>query len=204
MILKGFSLKLAVLSSGRCNERKGSGMKYRNSISCVVAILLVAGSGAAFAQASAGLQIGVVNIGLLLQESPQAQAARESLEDEFAPRRREIVAMQTTLEEKNAAMQKDLEVMGPEERESAQRELRNDERAVVRAQNEFREDLDLRNNEAIGKIQADVLREIGAYAEAQGYDLILADGIVYASATVDVTEQILTKLQAAYEGGPGN
>lgn len=179
-------------------------MKYRNSISCVIAILLVAGPGAAFSQASAGLKIGVVNIGLLLQESPQAQTARESLEDEFAPRRREIVAMQTTLEQKNAAMQKDIEVMGPEERESAQRDLRNDERAVVRAQNEFREDLDLRNNEAIGKIQADVLREIGAYADAQGYDLILADGIVYASDKVDVTEQILTKLQAAYEGGAGN
>jgi len=81
-------------------------------------------------------------------------------------------ALQTALEEKSAALQKDLEVMGPEERENAQRDLRNEERAIVRAQTEFREDLDLRNNEAIGKIQQDVLREISAYATSAGFDLV--------------------------------
>lgn len=154
---------------------------------------------AAKAQSAGVLKIGVVNVGRLLQESPQAQSAREALEDEFAPRRREIVALQTELEQKSAALQKDMEVMGADERESAQRDLRNEERAIVRAQNEFREDLDLRNNEAIGKMQQEVLREISAYADAEGFDLVLADGIVYASNRVDVTEPILERLKASFE-----
>jgi len=155
----------------------------------------------ASAQAAAGLKIGVVNVARLLQESPQAQAAREALEDEFAPRRREIVAMQTALEERSAAMQKDLEVMGAEERENAQRELRNEERAVVRAQNEFREDLDLRNNEAVGTIQQDVIREIQAYGDSAGFDLILAEGIVYANGRIDITQAILDRLSAGAKVG---
>jgi outer membrane protein len=154
----------------------------------------------AAAQSVDGLKIGVVNVGRLLQESPQAQAAREALEDEFAPRRREIVAMQTSLEKKSASMQKDLEVMGAEERENAQRDLRNDERAILRAQNEFREDLDLRNNEAIGAIQQDVLLEISAYGDSLELDLILADGIVYASSKIDITEPVLERLRASYQG----
>ena len=64
------------------------------------------------------------------------------------------------------------------------------------AQTEFREDLDLRNNEAIGKIQQDILREIAAYATSAGFDLVLADGIVYASNRVDVTEPVLERLRA--------
>jgi outer membrane protein len=167
-----------------------------------VSIALISAPMVVNAQAAGVLKIGVVNIGRLLQESPQAQAARESLEDEFAPRRREIVAMQTALEQKSAALQKDMEVMGAEERESAQRDLRNDERSIVRAQTEFREDLDLRNNEAIGKIQQDILREIAAYATSAGFDLVLADGIVYASNRVDVTEPVLERLRATAADEP--
>jgi len=154
------------------------------------------------AQATGALKLGVVNVGKLLQESPQAVAARQSLEDEFAPRQREIVAMQTAFEEKNAEIQKNLEVMGAEERDNAQRDLRNDERAVLRAQNEFREDLDLRNNEIIGKVQTDVLREIQAFGVAENYDLIMVEGIVYASTRIDVTEQVLARLRATSAVAP--
>jgi len=168
-------------------------------ILAMFAVLTVAPS-LVFSQTADGLKIGVVNVGRLLQESPQAQAAREALEDEFAPRRREIVALQTSLEQKSASMQKDLEVMSAEERENAQRDLRNDERSILRAQNEFREDLDLRNNEAIGAIQQDVLREISIYGESQGLDLILADGIVFASSKIDITEPVLERLRASYKG----
>ena len=175
-------------------------MKFRNSYLVIVFAMLAIAPMLASAQATDGLKIGVVNVGRLLQESPQAQDAREALEDEFAPRRREIVALQTEFENKGATMQKDMEVMGAEERENAQRDLRNDERAILRAQNEFREDLDLRNNEAIGAIQQDVLREIATYGDSQKLDLILADGIVYASEKVDITEAVLERLRASYKG----
>jgi len=175
-------------------------MKLRSSYLVMAFAVLTVAPMLVFAQATDGLKIGVVNVGRLLQESPQAQDAREALEDEFAPRRREIVNLQTELEKKGATMQKDLEVMGAEERENAQRDLRNDERAILRAQNEFREDLDLRNNEAIGAIQQDVLREIAAYGESEGLDLILADGIVFASDKVDITEAVLARLRGSYKG----
>ena len=176
-------------------------MKFRSKYLVMVFAVLAAMPLLVFAQATAtdGLKIGVVNVGRLLQESPQAKDARESLEDEFAPRRREIVALQTSLEQRSATIQKDMEVMSADERDNAQRELRNDERTIQREQNEFREDLDLRNNEAIGAIQQDVLREIAAYGDSLGLDLILADGIVYASSKIDITEPVLERLRASYE-----
>ena len=157
---------------------------------------------AALAQAADGVKIGVVNVGQLLQESPQIVAARQRIQDEFAPRQREIVAMQTALETKAAEVNKNMEVMGTEERENAQRDLRNDERALVRAQNEFREDLDLRNNESLGAVQNEVLGQIRAFGEGSDFDLIMVDGIVYASGRVDITQQVLERLKANYK--PGN
>jgi outer membrane protein len=150
----------------------------------------------ASAQDAGGIKIGVVNLGKLLQESPQAQAARASMEDEFAPRRREIMALQSAYEAKAAQLEKDRDVMGAEERENAQRDLRNDQRELVRAQNEFREDLDIRNNEALGRVQQEVFQIIDDFGKTSGYDLIFAEGIVFASSQVDVTQQILDRLNA--------
>ena len=155
------------------------------------------------AQVAGNLKIGVVNINRLLQESPQAIAAGARLEDEFAPRQREIMALQTDLEAKAARIQKDVEVMGADERDNAQRDLRNDEREIVRAQNEFREDLDLRRNEVIGAVQREVLLAVKAFGDDNNYDLILAEGIVQFNTRIEVTDLVLERLRAtAAAGGP--
>jgi len=48
---------------------------------------LLLGSGAVWGQ---GIKIGVVNFGRLLEEAPQSQASQRALQEEFAPRQREI------------------------------------------------------------------------------------------------------------------
>ncbi|MBT77809.1 MAG: hypothetical protein CL798_06435, partial [Chromatiales bacterium] len=42
-----------------------------------------------------GIKIGFVNMNRLFSESPQANRAMEGLQEEFAPRQREVVALQT-------------------------------------------------------------------------------------------------------------
>ena len=41
-----------------------------------------------------------------------------------------------------------------------------------------------------------VLEEVSAFAKAQGYDLILADGVLYATGALDVTNAILQGMQS--------
>jgi len=147
------------------------------------------------ALAQATLKVGVVDFAVLLQQSPQVVAADERLQDEFAPRQRELIAMQTALEEKAATLQKNLEVMGQAERENAQRDFRDEERAFVRAQNELREDLDLRRNEVFQTVQRELAIEVKAYAEVEGFDLILVDGVLHHSDKVSVTGEVLERLR---------
>jgi len=46
-----------------------------------------------------------------------------------------------------------------------------------------------------------VMREISGFAEAGGYDLVLADGIVFAKKNIDITDPILERLRASFKAG---
>ena len=145
------------------------------------------------------LKVGVVNVPALMERSPQTKAAMDALQEEFAPRQREFLAKQKEYEELGTKVQKDVAVMGETERRNAEKNLRDLQREVTRLQNEFREDLNLRQNEELGALQQALLREIQEYAAAQGFDLIVGDGVLYASDTVNITEDVLRAVEANFQ-----
>ena len=150
------------------------------------------------------LRIGVVNIQALMEQAPQTKSAMDALQEEFAPRQREFVAKQQEFEDLQTKAQKDFAVMGETERTNAEKELRDLQREVTRLQNEFREDLNLRQNEELGKLQRSLLKEVQDYAEAEGYDLIVGDGVLYASSAVNITSSVLQAVEANFQAAGGS
>ena len=145
------------------------------------------------------LKIGVVNIQALMEQAPQTKIAMDALQEEFAPRQREFAARQKEFEDLQAKAQKDYAVMGETERSNAERELRDLQRDVTRLQSEFREDLNLRQNEELGRLQRALLQEVQGYAEAEGYDLVVGDGVLFASAAVNITDDVLQAVEASFQ-----
>lgn len=150
------------------------------------------------------LRVGVVNIQALMEQAPQTKAAMDALQEEFAPRQREFAAKQKEFEDLRVKAEKDFTVMGGTERDNAERELRELQREVTRLQNEFREDLNLRQNEELGKLQRTLLKDIQDYAEAEGYDLIVGDGVLYASSAVNITNNVLQAVEANFQAAGGS
>ena len=138
----------------------------------ILALLTLAGQRDAARSRGAGaaqIKIGVVNVSRLLQEAPQAQAASAALEDEFAPRRRDLEnTAEATSRRARTSSQKDGAVDGrdraPQRREDAARRPAR----AARKQNEFLEDLNVRRNEALGQLQRTVLQEVQTYAKTAG------------------------------------
>jgi len=145
------------------------------------------------------LKIGVVNVPVLMERAPQAKVAMDALQEEFAPRQREILAKQKEYEELGEKVQRDVAVMGETERRNAENDLRNLQREVTRLQNEFREDLNLRRNEELGSLQRSLLEEVQTYAKSVGYDLVVGDGVLYASDAVNITENVLRAMEANFQ-----
>lgn len=172
--------------------RSGLGLAaVLGAIILVVAPLL---SSTAVAQVKP-LKIGFVNVQRLLIESPQAEAANKALNNEFAPRQRDLVAKQKAFKDRADKFQKDGAVMGEDERRNTENDLRRDERELSRQVDELREDLNNRKNEELGKLRIDVLREIEGFAKQGGYDLIISDAL-YVTPSLDVTSQVLQALKS--------
>lgn len=165
-----------------------------------LALLTIAATALPFATAQAQAKVGVVNVARLLQEAPQAQAASAALENEFAARRRDLENQQRDLKAKEDKLQKDGATMADAERRNAEKVLRDGQRELARKQNEFLEDLNVRRNEALGQLQRTVLQEVQVYARSASLDVVVADAL-YASPSVDITNQVLTALQAKSRAG---
>ncbi|MCJ7591284.1 MAG: OmpH family outer membrane protein [Woeseiaceae bacterium] len=145
------------------------------------------------------VKIGVVSLQAIVERAPQTTAVMDALREEFAPREREIVAKQKEIEDLQAKVQKDLAVMGETERRNAEKNLRDLTRDFERMRTEYQEDSNLRQNEEFGVLQRSVLKEVQDYAQAQGYDLIVGDGVLYVSGKVNITEAVLNTVIANYE-----
>jgi len=147
------------------------------------------------APVSADVKIGYVNSSMLLERAPQAEAATINLEREFADRERAIRQAQQEIQELENALNRDAITMSESERSQKEQEINRKVRDLHRMQSNFRDDLNLRKNEELGRLQRLVLRAIREVAQTQGYDLVLSEGVVYSADRVDLTDEVLTQLQ---------
>ena len=75
------------------------------------------------------------------------------------------------------------------QRAAADKELRDGYRELQRKQAEVQDDFNARRNEEMSRLQRVLLEEVGVYAKAQGFDLVLAEGVIYATSSLDITVQ---------------
>ena len=162
---------------------------------------LILGSAAtmvlAAAPAWAELKIGYVNYSRLLQESPDAKVIADQLRNEFLPRSRELQTLQQSLKTREDKLTKDGATMTDDQRAREDKEIRDGERELQRKQTEAQDDLNSRRNEELSTLQKSLVEKVQAYAKTQNFDLILADGVIYATNSVDITPQVLAQLQSA-------
>lgn len=156
---------------------------------CVLALLASTG---AHAQ---DLKIGFVNMQQVIEQAPQSQAVMTALREEFSPRQRELVQMQTDLQEKREVYQRDSEVMGEQERLALEREITQEARDLQRADQELREDFNIRQNEELSTLQRQLLQRVQAFADREGFDVLLADAL-FVSDAVDVTADVVAAIKS--------
>jgi outer membrane protein len=145
--------------------------------------------------ASAQAKIGVVSTNRLMSDAPQAKAANDAIRAEFAPREKEIQTLGLQLKTREEKLQKDAATMTELQRSSEEKALRDGYRELTLKQETVQEDFNARRNEEMSRLNRTLLEEVQVFAKAQGYDLILADGVLFATAAMDVTGPVLEALK---------
>ena len=153
--------------------------------------MLVMSSSVALAET----KIGFVDTVKLLESAPQAKSAQSKIESEFAPREKELVAIQREIKKLEDDLSRDGAVMSESERTKQERNVLAKRRDLKRSQEEFRDDLNIRRNEVLAKLQKDMFQAVVSLAKEQNFDLIMSQGVVYSSDKVDITDSVLKKLQ---------
>ena len=171
-------------------------MKTINSILFGLAAL-----GVAAAPLQADTKVGVVNTVQLMEEAPQAKDAQSKIETEFAPREKELVALQKSIRKLEDRLSRDGAVMSEKENSKLEREILSQRRELKRTQDEFRDDLNIRKNEVLSKLQRQMYEATVSLAKEKNYDVILGQGVVYSSKNVDITDMVLDKLKAEFKSG---
>jgi outer membrane protein len=144
--------------------------------------------------AMAEMKVGFVDTAKLMESAPQVKAAQSKIEAEFAPREKELVELQRKIRTQEDRLARDSAVMSESENTKLERDILAMRRDLKRSQEEFRDDLNIRRNEVLAKLQREIFDAIVAFAKVQNYDLIMGQGVVYSSERVDITEAVLKEL----------
>ena len=165
-----------------------------NKLSKCLIILTVA-LGATTTVVADDYKIGVVNSLQLMEQSPQAAAMKAQLQKEFEPTNREIIVMQKKLKEDEDRLTKDSAIMSESERSKLERDIIGQRRELKRKQDQFRDDVNFRQNEEITKIQKVIIKAVQTVAKENNYDIVLSDGVIFASNKVNITGKVIEYLK---------
>jgi outer membrane protein len=145
--------------------------------------------------ATAEVKIGFVNIIQVMEQAPQAESARKALEQEFSGRDAKLTSERDAIVELEKKLQTDAAVMSAEQRDELQSTIARRKLDFNRDREELQEDFNIRRNEELSKLQRVVYDVILQLAKSENYDLMVTERVLYASQRVDVTEEVLDRLQ---------
>lgn len=146
--------------------------------------------------AHAESKIGYVNFAKLMENSQQGQAVRKALESEFSSRDKQLNTSRDAILKLEEKLKNDGSIMSEANRVKLERDILGKKRYHNRLRDEYREDINIRRNEEISALQKKMYEVIKKFSEQQKYDLVLIQAVLYASPSVDITDQILQKLNS--------
>lgn len=156
-------------------------------------VALMASLPVSYASAVDQLKIGYVNTQRLFRDAPAAVRAAKKIEQEFSKRDQDLQRLAKQVQGLQETLEKGGLTMAESERRAKEKDLGELSREFQRKQREFREDLNLRQNEENAAIIEKANKAIKQLAESEKFDLIVQD-VVWVSPKLDITDKVIKAL----------
>ena len=171
-------------------------LRLFSAAALTAAVCAVGIASASSAAAAAELNIGVVNMELILRESKTAIEASDRLNAEGQRRQEEIEGISRRFKSRLERFEKDAPTMDETTRLQERRALAEMERDVTRRSREAREEFNQRRNEEVLLLQNRAGRLVQDLAKREKFDLVLYE-YFYASDRIDLTKRVIDLLDAS-------
>ena len=137
-----------------------------------------------------------INTKLLLEQSPQAISANDQLKEQFGEREQSLRKLAQEIQQMEKTYQTDAAIMSADQKKKAEDNIIQNKRRFQFEQQSLKEDLQSKQRELLQQVQVALKDVIQAFGTKNGYDFIFTDtSIAYASASVNITQDILKELQ---------
>ena len=163
-------------------------MKNLFKILAVLASLLVSFN------ASAELKVGYVELNQIMQSQPAIDIGKK-LQNEFAPRTSQLEQMRKQIEDNKYAMNNGSNKLSETELQAKSKALSDLTIEFERKERELNEDVNLRKNEEMKKFQDSLNKAINKIAQDENIDLILYNGVAFASKKIEITNKVISALK---------
>jgi outer membrane protein len=168
----------------------------RNLIKPVFA-LVIAGGALAATPAFAEIKIATLRANDLVQQSPQFKAGQDKMKAEFEKRANDLDGDLKKLQDDVKNFQKEGDMMAPADRAKKQKDLETRKIDFDYKSKQFQDDRTNRERQLFTDMMASIKSVIEDVARQKGLDLVI-ENPVYTTPSIDITDEVLKKLQ----GGP--
>lgn len=148
------------------------------------------------ASVSAANKIGVVDLQNVLQNSKEVQQIRKNLQQKFAGKEKEVKQAQTKLQKLTQQYQKNQSVMKPKRKKQMEAKINRERQQLQTLQMTYQRQYIREQNKQLSQFINKVKGVVSKLAAKNNYDLVIEkSGVAYSKDDMDITQQVLDKLQ---------
>ena len=147
----------------------------------------------------AQLKIAVVNTVQAIQQSEEAQAFTENLQQELAPEQTELQGLQQEIAELRQRVQDEGDVMSADEQRKVARDIENKQIDLEFRAQKLQKDVQDRQQELVQVMGPKVQAIVNDLVEVERYDLVFErSNVGYVNPRHDITAKVTEKLNERY------
>jgi outer membrane protein len=142
-----------------------------------------------------GVRIGYVDMSRLIDNAPQVASGRAALELEFSQRDKQLKEQEAQLALLEDKFRRERGLLPKTAAQEQAKSIDTMKRNITHMRDRLRSDLSLRSKEELRKRWPQIHDAIIDFAREKKYDLIIESPVIYASSAIDITDQIIRRLQ---------
>ena len=150
-------------------------------------------------------KIGVVDLQRVLETSNPGKSAQAEIKKQKDTMEKELKEKGAEIEQLRIQFERESMVMSKEKREEKEREGRIKLNDFKSLQNRYRSELQNLEQKLVNELRNDVYALVEEIGKKEGYLLIINNfSVMYAPGSINITDQLIKKMNEKYAKKPGN
>ena len=143
----------------------------------------------------AELKVAAVNINRVMLEAPKFKSANQAIDSEFKIKTDQLKSKANEIKTLQENFKRDFDTMSEDQKRVKSDEIRAKAKDFNDREKTLIQEFNQKRNEKLQELQKLLSTQIQSIANEQSYDLVLTQGVAFASPSVDITDKLITRLQ---------